>query len=59
MQLQTNLSNDSMNKTLFDKFHPYLRAHVGADPLQPAVVPDLVQILGFKPPDTRYPSKQE
>ena len=31
----------------------------GADPLQLAVVPDLMQVLGFLPPETRYPSVQE
>ena len=36
-----------------------LQAHVGAAPLQLAVIPDLVQTLGFNPPDTRYPSEHE
>ena len=46
-----------LNKRIKFTFH--VREHVGDDPLQPAVVPDLVQTLGFKPPDTRYPSEQE
>ena len=37
----------------------HLRSQVCADPLQDAIVPDLIHVLWFVPPDSLYPSAHE